>query len=153
MQRSTLQSPRSTKRRWRFKNFSPPWMRVLFYRRKVLSKPRKGQSSSSTSCKLIAATLVPIPPNQEEEDQRMEDAWTCDQAQNCHEVWWFVRLSKVQQWWWGRRREISQARLYEGPDRTLVASARNALHKARLHINSESSRILEHLMHNLFRSC
>ena len=50
---SKLQSPRSTQRRWRLKNFAPPRMRVLLCRRKVSSKPRRrGQSSSSTSCKL-----------------------------------------------------------------------------------------------------
>ena len=66
-QRSTPQSPRSTKRHWRSKNCSPPWMRALPCQRKVLSKPRKGQLQAT------AATYVPLPPNQEEEDQCMED--------------------------------------------------------------------------------
>ena len=37
---------------------------------------------------------------------------------NCHEVRWFVRLSKAQQWWCHRRRGMFPARFYEGPRRT-----------------------------------
>ena len=64
--------------------------------------------------------------------------WRCDWEQNYHEVWWSVRLCNVSQWWCDRRRRMS--------------SAHSALHKARLCIGAESSSVLEHRMHNLFRS-
>ena len=35
--------------------------------------------------------------------------WTCDHAQIYHEVWWFVRLSKAQQWWRIRKLDYFQS--------------------------------------------
>ena len=97
----------------------------------------------------FAATLVPIPPNQEEEDQCMEDA-SGGRVTRRRIAMKSCGLSDSAKC---NRRGMPPARLYEGPHRDVFASAHNASHRARLCINSESSRILEHRMQYLFRSC
>ena len=98
----------------------------------------------------FAATFVPIPPNQEEADECMEDA--SGGRVTAHRIAMkscgFSDSTKFNSGGATAHGAMSPARLCEGPHRTLFASAHNALHG--FCIISESLRVLEHRMQNLF---